>query len=138
MWYYNYKADARQCLCSKMYTSEILSGFWRNRVMYNGTNPSALRSREWLCNALLEMLKSQRFTEITIKDICREADLSRQTFYQIFESKEEIIAYHFEELFSAFRVSCANFDGITLTELTRKFFSFFEQHASNTRILFKY
>ena len=103
--------------------------------MYNGTNPSALRSREWLCNALLGMLKTQRFTEITIKDICREANLSRQTFYQIFESKEEIIAYHFEELFSAFRISCADFDGITLTELTRKFFSFFKQHADFIQVL---
>ena len=103
--------------------------------MYNGTNPSALRSREWLCSALLRLLKLHRFDEITIKDICREADLSRQTFYQIFASKEEIIEYHFGELFSEFRDSCADFDGITLTELTRWFFTFFKQHADFIQVL---
>ena len=103
--------------------------------MYNGTNPSALRSREWLCNALLDMLKSRRFDEITIKDICSKADLSRQTFYQIFDSKEEVIEYHFKELFSAFRAGCADFDGITLKDLTRAFFSFFEEYADFIRVL---
>ena len=103
--------------------------------MYNGTNPSALRSREWLCSAMLRLLESHKYDEITVKDICREADLSRQTFYQIFESKEEIIEYHFNELFSAFRVSCEGFESITLSELTRQFFSFFKQHAEFIQVL---
>ena len=103
--------------------------------MYNGTNPSALRSREWLCSAMLDLLKLRKFDEITIKDVCREADLSRQTFYQIFESKEEIIEYHFGELFSEFRVRCAGFDCITLTELTIQFFTFFSQQADFIQVL---
>ncbi len=53
-------------------------------------------------NRLLANTISIRHTDITIKNICREADLSRQTFYQIFESKDEVIEYLFSELFSEF------------------------------------
>lgn len=70
--------------------------------MYSGTNPSALRSREWLRQAMLALLEEEEYTQITIKKICARADLSRQTFYQIFDNKEEILAYHFAVLFEEF------------------------------------
>ena len=97
--------------------------------MYTGKNPSALRSREWLTNALLTLLESHSYEEITIKEICREADLSRQTFYQIFDSKEEVMEYQFERLFSEFRESCGEFRSISLGDLTLSFFEFFRRHS---------
>lgn len=103
--------------------------------MYNGTNPSALRSRQWLSEALLRLLETQKYEDITIKQICWEANLSRQTFYQIFASKEEIVEYHFGVLFSQFRDGCANFESITLSELTCLFFSFFKEHADFIQVL---
>ena len=96
--------------------------------MYHGTNPSALKSREWLCNALLSLLESKKYEEITIKEICRKADLSRQTFYQIYKSKEEVMEYQFIRLFSKFREECGNFEGISLSELSFRFFSFFGEY----------
>lgn len=103
--------------------------------MYNGTNPSALRSREWLTNALLTLLESQKYAEITIKEICREADLSRQTFYQIFDSKDEVVEYQFIRLFTEFRADCGNFEGISLGELSLSFFSFFKKHSNFIRVM---
>lgn len=103
--------------------------------MYQGTNPSALRSREWITEALLALLEEKVYTQITVKDICRKADLSRQTFYQIFESKDEVMEYQFRELFSEFRDRCADFDGISLKELTCRFFEFFLEHKSFVGVL---
>jgi AcrR family transcriptional regulator len=105
------------------------------QIMYNGTNPSALRSREWLTNALLTLLESQKYEEITIKEICREADLSRQTFYQIFDSKDEIVEYQFIRLFTEFKAACGNFEGISLGELSLSFFSFFKKHNDFIRVM---
>ena len=70
--------------------------------MYSGNNPSALRSMEWLRQALLQLLDEKKYSQLTIKEICRRADLSRQTFYQIFDSKDEIMQYHFSILFQEF------------------------------------
>lgn len=54
--------------------------------MYNGKNPTAIQSREWLIQTLLSMMNEMPYSKITIKEICHRADLSRQTFYNFFNS----------------------------------------------------
>lgn len=61
--------------------------------MYQGTNPTAKRSQKWLADAFLELLQKTEYSKINIKDICEKADLSRQTFYQLFNDKEEVARY---------------------------------------------
>ena len=77
--------------------------------MYTGKNPSALRSKDWLRKALLQLLEEQKYTQITIKEICVRADLSRQNFYQMFDSKDEVMEYHFMILFGEFSKECGDF-----------------------------
>ncbi|MBR1931894.1 MAG: TetR/AcrR family transcriptional regulator [Lachnospiraceae bacterium] len=103
--------------------------------MYQGTNPSALRSREWITEALLALLEKEKYAQITVKDICRKADLSRQTFYQIFESKDEVMEYRFSELFSQFREKCSDFSDISLKELACRFFEFFREQRDFVEVL---
>lgn len=103
--------------------------------MYNGTNPSALRSRDWLHAALIHLLKERKYNQISIKEICVQADLSRQTFYQIFCSKDEIMEYHFSILFKEFRKYCDQYSGITILEITQCFFKFFYNHKDFVSIL---
>lgn len=64
--------------------------------MYKGNNQIALRSQEWLYKALFILLKQKPFEKITITDICNKAGVSRQTFYQLFDNKEEIIKFYLE------------------------------------------
>ena len=104
--------------------------------MYCGKNPSALKSREWIRKALLELLKERKYAQITIKDICKKADLSRQTFYQIYDSKDEVMEYHFKELFLEFKKQCGDFSGITIKEIACTFFHFFYEHRVLTQELF--
>lgn len=61
--------------------------------MYEGNNPTALNSREWLVNALFTLMATKPYSKITVKDICQKADLSRQTFYNFFETKDDIILF---------------------------------------------
>ena len=62
--------------------------------MYSGKNPSALRSQQWLADSLVDLMKVKEFQHISVKEICQQADLTRQTFYQIFSSKEDVIRYN--------------------------------------------
>lgn len=103
--------------------------------MYTGKNPSALRSREWLRSAMLELLKENTYSHITIKDICNQADLSRQTFYQIFSSKEEIMEYHFMLLFEEFSEEYGNIDDSSVGKIAFHFFNFFYQKKAFINIL---
>lgn len=103
--------------------------------MYQGTNPSALRSRNCIAEALFILLKSEKYANITIKNICQKADLSRQTFYQIFESKEEVLEYLFCGLFSQFQEKCGYFINMTLSDLACCFFEFFRDYRDFISIL---
>lgn len=61
--------------------------------MYNGNNPTAIKSQQWLTETLIELMEEKPYADISIMDICKKADLSRQTFYNYFESKDELFRY---------------------------------------------
>ena len=69
--------------------------------MYQGTNPSAIRSREEIIRAFFSLLQNNSLEEISIKQIMGATDLSRQTFYQIFNSKDEILEYYLDTVFES-------------------------------------
>lgn len=91
--------------------------------MYQGSNPIAKRSQDWLANALLELLRMKSYSQINIKGICDKADLSRQTFYQMFDSKEELARYalHYRVClsFPQYGAGLGTVDGLKLA--TRRF-----------------
>ena len=66
------------------------------------TNPLALRSQEWLANALLALMEEKEFKDISIKEIAARADLSRRTFYRVFETKEDPLIWHLNTLYEEF------------------------------------
>ena len=61
--------------------------------MYQGSNKSALLSQKLISEALLRLLEEKSFSEISVSDLCREAQVSRQTFYSLFGTKENVIIY---------------------------------------------
>lgn len=64
--------------------------------MYRGNNPSALRSQRLLVDALLELMDGNTLADISVSQICDAASVSRQTFYQVFGSKQSMILYLLE------------------------------------------
>lgn len=61
--------------------------------MYQGNNATAIQSQQWLGESLTRLMARQSYAAITIGAICKKADLSRQTFYNVFDSKEEVLRF---------------------------------------------
>ncbi len=61
--------------------------------MYSGTNKTALRSQQSLSEALQRLMAVKPYQSISVSELCREADVSRQTYYTLFKTKENIISY---------------------------------------------
>ncbi len=61
--------------------------------MYQGKSAVAARSQRWIANALVELMEDMPFRQITVKDICEKSGLSRQTFYNLFDSKEQVLRF---------------------------------------------
>lgn len=61
--------------------------------MYQGHNKTACLSQQVISAAFIRLLKEKSFDEITVSDLCKEAGVSRQTFYSLFGKKENILLY---------------------------------------------
>lgn len=103
--------------------------------MYNGKNPTALRSQSWIRNSFLELLKVKPYEKITIKEIVQNADLARQTFYQLFSSKEEILEYHLDELFNDYRSIIVKSNIKNIQNIAELCFAFFDNNSVFIKIL---
>lgn len=57
-------------------------------------NPIAIRSKNMLAEALLDLMHTKKFHDISIAELTQKADLSRRTFYRLFSSKKEILLYY--------------------------------------------
>ncbi len=62
-------------------------------TMYRGCNKTALSSQRQIAEAFVNLLKHNSYSSISISSICKAAGVSRQTFYSLFASKENIILY---------------------------------------------
>ena len=56
----------------------------------NFTDLRILRTQEQFQNALLELLETKELKEITVKEICDKANMSRNAFYQHYGYKEDL------------------------------------------------
>ncbi len=56
----------------------------------NFTDLRIIKTQEQLQNALLELLDAKELKEITVKEICGKAGISRNAFYQHYRYKEDL------------------------------------------------
>ncbi|MBR3057757.1 MAG: TetR/AcrR family transcriptional regulator [Clostridiales bacterium] len=59
--------------------------------MNDSNNPSAIRSKKQITDALLLLMEKYPYSEISVKQIVLETDLVRKTFYRNFESKDDVL-----------------------------------------------
>ena len=68
-------------------------------------NPSALRSKKKITEALLLLMKQYPYTEITVKQILLETDISRKTFYRNFLSKDDVLNSFIDTIFQDYVIA---------------------------------
>jgi AcrR family transcriptional regulator len=57
------------------------------------------KTRSAIFDAFSRLLDNSKYNKITIKDIINEANISRSTFYDHFESKDDLLKEMYQELF---------------------------------------
>ncbi len=63
---------------------------WEN-TMNESNNPSSIRSKKQITDALLKLMEKYPYNEISVKQIVLETDLVRKTFYRNFDSKDDVL-----------------------------------------------
>lgn len=64
--------------------------------MYRGRNKIAHGSQRQIADAMVVLLQEKPYADITVCELCRHSHVSRQTFYSLFDSKEDVISYALE------------------------------------------
>lgn len=98
------------------------------------TNPVALRSQQMISDALLRLMKQQPFSSITITQICKEADIGRKTFYRGFETKEDILDFQLDMLYSDFEKELIHTEH---AQALPNFFAFMKKHVEYFSMLYR-
>ena len=89
--------------------------------MYEGSNPTALQSQKWLVESLLALMTEKPYAKISVIDICKKADLSRQTFYNFFSDKEEILRYYLQNKYQKELLKYKNRSTLSMSEIVASF-----------------
>jgi len=65
-------------------------------------NSQALQSQQMITDALLILMKAYPYKDITITQICQEAQVVRQTFYRNFEFKIDVLEFYLDNMFQKY------------------------------------
>ncbi|MDO5039738.1 TetR/AcrR family transcriptional regulator [Clostridium sp.] len=98
------------------------------------TNSLAIKSQNWIAKSLLKLMKYQPYKDITVTQICQEANLVRKTFYRNFDSKEDILHFIFDNLFNDFQRN-KNFDKLSPKEIIYLYYSYWIKHKDLLKLI---
>lgn len=103
--------------------------------MYTGNNKIALQSQEMITQAFIQLLKEKPFNKISISELCNKAMVSRQTFYSLFDSKENILYYEYQKYCLNLSTHFDDENNLTIPKLVHIFIEYISQHNDFFSIL---
>ena len=104
--------------------------------MQETANPIALRYRRMILDAFAALTRTTPYGEITILRIVQEADVSRQTFYRHFRSKDEILAAMLQRIADGVTERLQSLQQPTRREIFATYLSFWRENADFLRIVY--
>lgn len=88
----------------------------------NSKDLRIIKTYKLLSDSLLELLKTNSFEEIYVKDICKNAMINRSTFYTHFEDKYHLLTFGLNNIISDLTSSKPNSTPENIKEIIRNIF----------------
>ena len=95
------------------------------------------RSRNWIVNALLHLMKEKTFYNISIKEICEKAGVSRLTYYRNFKNKEDIVTYYFDSEFDKIINIIKKIESLSYSQFIELSFKNFQDNIELNKLFFR-
>ncbi|WP_315069404.1 TetR/AcrR family transcriptional regulator [uncultured Clostridium sp.] len=94
----------------------------------NKGNTVSNQSKLWMEDALLKLMETENYREITIQEITDNARLSRRTFYRNYSSKDEILEGCFYKIWLEYRSVIVQETDLSLPSIATIFFAVMKKH----------
>lgn len=93
-------------------------------------NPTAIRSKNEITDALLQLMKTFSYNEITVKQIILESHVALKTFYRNFRSKDDVLDAYIDSIMHQYIGSLQQMEGCRLSNTLDIIFSFCIQYQN--------
>lgn len=103
--------------------------------MYQGTNPKALQSMKRIEDALVKLMQETPYENVSVTVICKEAGISRPTFYKNFNDKDEVISSIFKKTFERAKEQFRGEGNSEVSDAVRLFIAQFEGKEAFVRMM---
>ncbi|WP_297634952.1 TetR/AcrR family transcriptional regulator [uncultured Clostridium sp.] len=87
----------------------------RNILRQNNEESNAI-TRECIESALIQLMKTKSFQEISITDIAKRAGVSRNAYYRNYSSKEDILSGYLQNILSQMASALCKYSPLTETK----------------------
>lgn len=104
----------------------------------NKGNAKSQFSKQEIFNALLELMNTTDYDEISISQISKKAQVSRNTFYRNFKSKQDVLRLKTEEMAQNYIENHKKLNQLSGQSITLILFEIIINDIEFTRILVKY
>ena len=100
-------------------------------------NPSALRSKNEITNALLQLMKQYPYHEISVKQIVIEAQIVRKTFYRNYSDKDDVLDAYLNNIMTEYATMLQQIKDCGVTNVLNVVFDFCCLHKEFLLLLYK-
>ena len=100
-------------------------------------NQGGRRTKQLISLALYQLLISKEYEDISVKDICDKARISRMSFYRYFTCKDDIFINYCDERFEEFYNMEFKNKELKLEPFICALFSFIKKYTRQIKILIK-
>ena len=101
--------------------------------MYCGCNPTALSSQTQISQALIRLMLQKPFASVSVSELCREAGVSRPTFYYLFSSLENVVLFTLQE--KTCEIPHTSEHGTTMDQLCRCYSQYIWKNRAFLKLL---
>lgn len=103
----------------------------------NGHEKIKERSERMLTDALITLMKEKDYSQITVSEIAKRADISRRTFYRLYENKEDMLYSHFSELCRLYKSECTELENYDIRRIAQEYFGFWHRQKDFLLLLYR-
>ncbi|MEG2686691.1 MAG: TetR/AcrR family transcriptional regulator [Christensenellaceae bacterium] len=96
--------------------------------MERSTHTLAVKSQKWLVQALIALIQTKPYEEISISELCKEAGLDRRTFYRNFKDKTDVLLFYFSDLQEEYLLALKQMPERSFYSLALVYFEFWTSH----------
>lgn len=99
------------------------------------TNKTIDRTKNLIALSLVGLMLKKNYEEITVKEICEKAGISRMSFYRYFDKKEDVFIDYCDARFEEFYAMYLNKPTVSLEEFVLDTAKFFKKYNRQLMIL---